>query len=774
MHFDKLKNLLKTGLPLIEGNFTTSGLKAPVNIIRDEWGCPHIEAENDHDVWFGSGFCHAQDRFWQIERARRFASGRMAEIIGEPLLRLDEYYRRVGLRRSAEVDWHLLNDPARQILQTFSDGVNAGIKSFKQLPSEFNVLDIVPEPWNPVDSIAIWKLTLLSQAEDYNAKIFRAAILHQRGPDVLKVIEPEYPEEAPIICPPGLKGDFDRELDETLALAVKLSPLSSPEIGSNNWAIDSTLSASGKPMIAGDPHAVIHISPIWYFNHLITPDWQMMGVSSPGVPGILFYGHNGHVAWAGTNPMADIADLFIERFDNGYHKYLYKSHWHKAEIWHEEIKVKGQEKPVLEDVPVTNHGPIITGGPFGNGKPLALKWTGQSVMRTFECIDGMARAKNVDDFKESQRNWGGSHMNRVAADDSGNITYQLIGDIPIRAHGGASPVPVPGWTGEYDWVGNISFEDLPFYKNPGRHFIATANNRIASADYKYHVNIAVRPYRGWRIEELLDRKKRFQVKDFINIQADKFCRPAYQISKLLVKIKEATSLIEAKTLLDDWDCLLSHESSAAAVYEVFIQKLLGKIFSFAKELPGSASLDNWEVCYLPKLIKQIKRKDTSPLKINQATCNKTWDEVIADCCTEACQFLKEKFGDDSNGWTWGKLHRQTFIHNLGRKPPYDSLFNLPSVEIGGDSTTVCSSWASYQGDFTTNCGTSFRMIIDLGDLNKSLWMLPPGNSGHAGSAHYGDGIKPWLNIDYFPMLWDKAEIIKHQENNLCLVPSNIK
>lgn len=766
------EQLKKLGLPQIEGVLRVSGLDRPVTIVRDRWGCPHINAQNEHDVWFSNGFCHAQDRLWQIERTRRFARGTMSEILGEPLIHIDKYYRRVGIRRVAEHDWPLLNQEARTILQAFSDGVNAGIASLPKLPPEFKVLEIEPEPWTPIDCIAVWKLVLLAQAEDYNSKVFRAAIVQQLGPQALTFLEPEYPEEAPVICPPGSKGKgLGEELDRLIALVNQLTPFSSLEAGSNCWAVDSHLSASGKPLLAGDPHAVVHIAPIWYQNHLRTPDWEMIGVSSPGVPGIFFYGHNGHVAWAGTNPVADIADLFVERFDKSYREYWHRDQWHEAEVWHEEIKVKGRIEPVVEDIPVTVHGPVISGGPLGSGPALALQWTGQEVMRTFECIAAMAKARDVDEFRESQRNWGGSHMNRVTADDSGNIAYQLIGDIPVRAHGGANAVPAPGWTGEYDWVGNIPFDELPWFKNPARHFIATANNRVIPADYKYHVNLTTRPYRAWRIEELLQSQPHLEIQDFVSIQGDRYSRPAASLGQILTNLEPTAETQQALEMMSHWDCILSPESPDAALYQLFLQKLLGRLFSFARGLPGTAtSLDSWQVCYLPKLLQQVERDDRSLLELNENTRGMTWQQVILDSLKEAWDLLSQTQGSDPSQWAWGKLHQQTFVHNLGRTPPHDHTFNLPPVGIGGDSTTVFASWASYQSSFTTTIGTSFRMIVDLADLNRSLWILPPGQSGHPGSPHYSDGIQPWLNLEYHHMLWDWDQIKANQEGTLELTP----
>jgi penicillin amidase len=772
-----IDQLRKRGLPQIAGVLRVKGLDGLVTIVRDKWGCPHIDACTESDVWFAQGFCHAQDRLWQIERTRRFARGTLAEILGEPLIPIDKQYRRLGIRRVSERDFPLLNKEARRILQAFADGVNAAIALMRELPPEFAVLNLTPERWSPADSVAQWKVIFLTQtvseiARDYNGKILRAAILRQFGPEVLTLVEPHYPDDAPVVCPPGSTArSLGKGLDRFVKLAAQLAPLSGPDAGSNNWAIDGSLSASGKPMLAGDPHAVIQVAPVWYQNHLKTPDWEMTGVSTPGVPGILLYGHNGRVGWTVTNTMADIADFFVERFDRSYRRYLYRDEWRQAEIWHEEIRVKGKSAAVVEDIPVTVHGPIVTGGPFGSGPALAWQWTAHELVRTFECITGMAKARNVDEFDESQRHWGGPPMNRITADDSGNIAYRLIGNVPIRAHGGANTVPAPGWTGEYDWLGHIPFDELPHANNPDRHFIVSANNQCTPPGYKYHINLFSIPYRAKRIEELLKKKSKFDAGDFMAIQGDFFSSPAMAIVHMLAKIPAVSETGEALDMLREWDGVLSPGSAAAAIYQVFAQKLLGRLFTFAQSLPGApAALDSWQGSFLRQVPDCVEREDRRLLDLNEGTQGKSWPQVITESLKEAWDFLKQVQGPEPMQWAWGKLHRQTLIHNLGRSAPYDQLFNIPSVGLGGDGSTPFNTGGPIRAGFDCQVGVSYRMIVDFADVNHACWVLPPGQSGHPGSPHYSDGIQPWLNMQYHPMLWDRADIRAHQEGTLELQP----
>ncbi len=767
------ERLKRRGLPKINGRLRAAGLDKSVAVIRDRWGCPHVNAATEHDVWFAQGFCHGQDRLWQLERTRRFARGTLSEILGKALIPVDRYYRRLGIRRVSDRDWPQLTDTARGILQSFSDGVNAAITSLRQLPPEFEVLDYTPENWSPTDSIALWKVIILTQTADANTKLLRAAIGREFGPEAAALLEPDVPEQSPVVCPPGSTGHgLGAELARLSAAAHEFAPLSSPDGGSNNWAVDGSLSASGMPLLAGDPHAVIQTAPVWYMNHLKTPEWQMTGPSTPGVPGILLYGHNGHVGWTVTNAIADIADLFIERFDETGRQYLHHEHWLDAEIRHEEIHVKGCPEPLVEEIPVTIHGPLISGGPLGPGPALSWQWTGHRVVTTFECIPAMARAHNVDQFRESQRHWSCPVMNQITADDSGNIAYQLVGDIPIRAHHGANAVPAPGWTGQYDWVGNIPFEELPVSRNPARHFVVSANNRVVPAGYPYHVNVPTGAYRAWRIEHLLAAKSSFTLDDFKTIQGDCYSLPAATVIEFLIAIKaESPEMAAAIEMLRGWDCMLTVDAAASVLYEVFMQKLFARVFSFIADLSGGAlGVGGWISCFLPKLLGLIEDNDRALLELNPATRGASWQAVLTESLVEAWQALVAWQDAEPSAWRWGTLHQQTFVHNLGRTPPHDTIFNIPAVEIGGDGNTVFAAGVVYRKDFECTVGVSFRMLVDFADLDSALWVLPPGQSGHPGSPHYSDHIRPWLEVDYHPMLWNWQRIKSESEGTIWLLP----
>lgn len=766
------EEIRQSGLPPHDGTLRLPELKGRVEIVRDEHGVPHITAESEHDLWFAQGFCHGQDRLWQLERFRRFARGTLSELLGEPLIGVDRFYRRLGVQRHSERDWPLLGADARKILRWFSDGVNAAIASFDELPPEFQVLGIQPDWWSPVDSIAVWRVIAFTQMRDYHLKIFAGAVHEQFGAEAVKLLQPDYPGEAPVIVPTGADADgLNAQLSEILEQSQDMVAAASDGVGSNNWAVDGEKSASGAPLLAGDPHAVVQLSPVWYLNHLKHQDFDVIGASTPGVPGVLMYGHNHHVAWSVTNAIADVSDLFVERFNDDFTQYEHEGEWYEPEIWHETIEVKGREHAIEEDILVTRHGPVVSGGPGEDGPAMAHQWSGHDVLRTLETLPGSFRARTVQAYIDSQLTWSGPPMNKILADMEGTIAYQLVGDIPVRAHRGGNPVPVPGWTGEYDWIGTVPFEDLPTSVDPDTHYVATANNRVVDETYPHYIGGGT-PWRAWRIETMLRERDDFDVAGFQRMQLDRQTMAAPMLSKALEELDVDEDLDRYAQLLRDWDGVLAPDSAAAAVYQATGTALMRDVSSFLADLPAAAvGRSAWAAWPSPNVLNAITVGDSSILELNPATRDQSWNDVFNRALRAAVEQMRESQGDDAAAWTWSGMHRHHFVHNLGREAPGDAIFNLPDVGLGGDSTTVFASGVDGRS-FQAKSGVSYRMIVDLDDLARSVWVLPPGQVGHPGSPHYGDGVASWLAGDYWSMSTRPEDYAANAESTLVLEPES--
>jgi penicillin amidase len=761
-----------SGHPQHEGEIQIQGLNGSVSIVRDAHGVPHITAESEHDVWFAQGFCHGQDRLWQLERFRRFARGTLSEILGEALIPVDRFYRRLGIQRHSERDWLLLGADARKIVRWFTDGVNAAIASFDDLPPEFQVLGIQPDWWTPEDSIAVWRVITFTQMADFTNKILAGSIHAKYGEDAVSLLQPEYPGGAPVVVPTGADAEnIGSQLAEILRQAQELVGLTTEGVGSNNWAVSGEKSASGKPLLAGDPHAVVQIAPVWYLNHLTHSEFDVIGASTPGVPGMLMYGHNHKVAWSVTNAIADVSDLFVERFNEDYSLYEHEGEWLAPEVWDEEIAVKGRDEPLREQILVTKHGPVVAGGPGEEGPALAHQWTGHEVLRTFETLPGSFRARDVDEYVDSQSTWVGPPMNKIVADTQGNIAYQLVGDIPLRKHGGANPVPVPGWSGDYDWQGSIPFEQLPSSLNPETHYVATANNRVVDETYPHWIGGGT-PWRAWRIETMLKEDDAFDVAGFQRMQTDRFSMATPIFQAALEKMQVAEELQPYADMLKDWDGVLAPDSAAAALYQTTGVALMKRLYAFVSDLPGgSTAAALWRTWPSSKVLEQMTDDNTGLLDLNPETRGRSWSDVVNQALREATAKLHAEQGEDPQSWSWGALHRQRFVHNLGREAPHDETFNIADVPVGGDGSTVFAASVDLR-DYRAPSGVSYRQIIDLDDFAKSVWILPPGQSGHPGSPHYQDGIEPWLKGEYWSMSTRPEDYGGDGSLSLTLVPSN--
>ncbi len=423
--------LFRRPLPKTRGSVTVKGLERPVEIRRDRWGVPHIGAESKLDLWFGQGFCHGQDRLWQLDLYRRSSSGRLSEIAGEAGLPVDRLVRTLGFRRKAEAEEAALDPELRAELDAYSAGVNAAVGAGRALPSEFQLLRIGFEPWRPADMLTAIKLLAFGLSTNWERELLRAEMARELGPDLTAILDPVYPRGHPVALRPGKGFDGDglelvEQLDRLkgqLGLAVEAS-------GSNNWAICTERSESGGALLAGDPHLPPSMPGIWYQVSLEVGERYARGASLPGTPGI-FMGHNNDVGWTFTNTMADVQDLYVERIDG--ERYERDGEWIELETVIEEIEVKGRPEPEQLEVRLTDHGPIVT-DVLGSDddEPLALRFAALDFAGITSAQTGTLEPTTGAELVDVC----GAHTlpvsNLVWADRDGGIGYKTIGRIPVR------------------------------------------------------------------------------------------------------------------------------------------------------------------------------------------------------------------------------------------------------------------------------------------------------------------------------------------------------
>ena len=521
---------LRRSLPQVNGKVTVAGLSGAVEIVRDRNGIPYIYGKTDHDAFFALGYVHAQDRLWQMELQRRIGAGRLSEVLGDATIETDQFLRTLGVYRAAEASWPALAPEAQSALQAYADGVNTFLAEGHPLPPEFVILGFKPEPWQPADSLVWAKMMSWNLGDTYGDDLLRGQMTAALGPERAAQLMPGYPAGTPIILPPDAMAAellrVDNVLRETLGLGDKSN-------GSNNWVVNGARTASGKPLLANDPHLGAQIPAIWYLAGIQGDKVHAVGATLPGLPAVVI-GHNDEIAWGVTNLGPDVQDLYIERVNPANPgQYEVNGQWTDLQVVPEEIKVKGEEKPIDWAARATRHGPLISDVTDERGHALALRWPaldpGDTTMNAFLAIN---YARNWDDFTAAMRDYIGPSQNFVFADRAGNIGYFGPGRIPVRAKGDGT-TPVPGWTDEYAWTGWIPFEQLPHAYNPADGYVVTANNKVVPDDYPYFITTDwAPPYRAKRIVELLTAKNGLTPDDYARIQGDQASAQAARAAAL--------------------------------------------------------------------------------------------------------------------------------------------------------------------------------------------------------------------------------------------------
>jgi penicillin amidase len=774
--------------PKTNGRVRVEGLEAEVTIQRDSWGVPHIYASNRHDLFFAQGYVHAQDRFWQMEFWRRIGQGRLSEILGESALGNDRFIRTVGWHRTAAQELELLDEETRSVLASYAEGVSAYISANRgRLGLEFTILGLTgvkfdPEPWTPRDTITWAKVMAYDLGGNMGAELLRANIAARLGKDAVDELVPPYRDDYPVIVPHPLSSETLDAVSEAAYGGQVLG--SGPDIGSNNWVVSGDRTMTGMPLLANDPHLGIQMPSIWYEIGLhcepVGPDCpiNVVGASFASTPGVVI-GHNDHIAWGVTNLAPDVQDLFIERVNpEDPNQYEYQGEWLEMEIVREEIKVAGQEEPVVLNARITRHGPIINdvaGGEeedwtFG-WQPMALSWTALQPGTLLRSVLLLDQATNWEEFREALSYWDAPSQNFVYADVEGSIGYQAPGRIPIRAAGDGS-MPVPGWSGEYDWVDTIPFDELPRALNPKEGYIVTANNAVVGPEYPYHLAVDWAPgYRARQIVEFLEEDSTISVEDMQVLQGDSSPAWAEDILPFVTSLSsDEPRLQEALDLLQAWDGRAGRDSAAAALFEAFRLQVVD--LTFGDEL-GDSLLRKCRGSLVVALT-DIMPDAASDWFDNTGTLEaETRDEILLWALEEAVTEMTESLGKDMNQWRWGELHTATFENqSLGQSGigPVEAIFNRGPVSVDGTMATINNTGYRPSQPYGVAAVPSYRQIVDLEDWTRSVSIHTTGQSGHPYHKHYDDMIDPWRNIEYHPMLWDRADVEADAEGTLVLRP----
>lgn len=790
--------------PQVDGEIQLPGLQAQVDVYRDENGIPHIYASTEHDLFFAQGYVHAQDRFWQMDFNRHVGSGRLSEMLGDATLDTDMFLRTVGWERVARAELELMDAESLAMLQAYSDGVNAYLadRNGTELSLEYMFLGLLnsnyePAPWEPVNTLTWAKAMAWDLRDNMDNEIERAILLNTLPAERVNELYPAYPDNHPIILPdfaldgaaapaqPGLSfalNDMLPELRGQIAAAdLLLGGAPFEELGSNSWVVSGERSATGAPLLANDPHLSTGIPSIWYQIGLHCQpkgpdcDYETAGVSFVGAPGIVI-GHNDRIAWGLTNVGADVMDLYIIKVnpDNPL-QYEMDGEWVDMDIVEEPVQVAGGDTIDL-DVRMTRFGPIITevfgdldtlaensGADLPENYAIALRWTALEPGNTFQSIFMINRAQNFEEFRAAASQFVAPSQNLLYADVDGNIGYQMPGHIPMRGAGDGRTMS-PGWTSEYDWLGYIPFEELPYGLNPESGYIVAANNAIVGAEYPYLIaDYWDYGYRAQRIVDLIEGALGpIDIAYYQQMQGDSVNLGALEIIPALADLPFEGEVADLRDELLAWDGDQTHESEMSVLFNSFWIELLKG--TFHDELPE----DYWPTGGANSYIV-VSKLLTEP-------DNAWWDSEDTEATESRDDILQAAFNaaaTEFNGeQTWAGVHGKTFLHEtMDSFPVIGGLFNRgPFGTAGGHSIVNANNWDAATGTFDVTSLPSKRSIFDMSDWQNSLQIHTTGQSGHAYHEHYIDMAPLWADLQYLPLHWNLDAIEAAAEGHLTLTP----
>ncbi|MBM3724977.1 MAG: penicillin acylase family protein [Acidobacteria bacterium] len=724
-------------LPAAE-TVTVKGLKQPVEILRDRWGVPHIYAANDSDLFFAQGYLAARDRLFQLDLWRRQGTGRLAEVLGPVAVNRDRIARLVRYRGNWDAEWSSYSPDTRAIAVAFTSGINAYIDSLRgRRTIEFEAAGFDPGKWQPEDVVA--RVAGLLMTRNIPSEVQRSLDTARFGVDTVQRLMPPDPF-LKLEVPRGLNlADIRQEILKDYNDALAFARF--PDQGSNNWVMHGSMTATGKPLLANDPHRPILNPSLRKTVHLVAPGWNAIGAGEPALPGVST-GHNEEVAWGYTIVGIDQNDLYVEKINPANPgEYLDRGQWRRFETETQRIEVKG-EAPRTVELRYTHHGPVIYEDRARN-RAYALKWVGTEP-GTAGYLAGLAmsRARNWSEFKGALDRHKVPSLNFVYADRAGNIGWVPRGLTPIRT-AGAGLYPVPGDTGEYEWKGFLTLDQHPQKFNPPEQWIGTANHNILPAGYPHRMSHEwAQPWRYDRIREMVAAQKdrKFTVDDFIRMQQDVTSLPARRLQGILRKWDPEGNAAAAgvRQRLLAWDARLMADSVEATLFEAWLAKLPAAVFpeAYAARVP------------LDRLFGELEARPNP--------------KALAAALDAALKDLEKRLGADRAQWQWGKLHTIIFRHPSGRKA-----FDRGPVARPGDGNTVNST--SGTGFVQTN-GASYRHIMDLADWDRSVVTNVPGESGDPASPYYSNLVDMWAAGQYHPLPYSRKAVEAATAEKILLKP----
>jgi len=771
-----------------EGIVRVEGANGPISIARDDLGIATVRATSDRDVFFATGYLHAQDRLWQLEVQRRTLQGRLSEIFGPATLQRDVWMRTLGLYSAAETSWPVLSEDTRNALQAYADGINAWLHTHEHLPIEFRTFGITPEPWKPVDSLAWGKGFALYLSGNLDREIEHTLAAAVLDPAEMQTFF-KGTAGTPVSFANAAGHDAFLKLRDIQRDLVEAAHIGGRYVGSNAWVVSGRLTKQGAPILANDPHLSLQMPSLWYVISQHGARLRSSGMGLVGLPMVIF-GENGNIAWGGTSMMADTQDLYVEQVDGADgHSYLADGHWVPFSRRIEQITVRAPFpsslhaaiEPVRLEVRSTRHGPLISDVVAALRTPVALRWVALDVAdRSVEAMLRMNYAENWQQFNAALEMYATPALNFLYADRAGNIGYIGAGHIPVRSRGTGS-APVPGWDPAYRWDSYIPYGELPRIFNPPNGYIVSANNDPTPPGYGHFISQDwAPPSRAQRIEALLkdriQKAKAISVEDMQVIQADLVSLPAIKLrDRLLAMVApHDTRHREALQLLAAWRGDMTATSQAASLINIWADHIRQKLFEARLE-PRWTRRE--QAPYFDSLIAGLSIEDLTRIlddsnnpwcvtgKNAQAPeCRGLLEDALEDALTE----LRRLAGDSSRNWAWGRVHHAVFTHApFSDTRVLDRIFER-RTQTGGSPDTINVANATFRrGDaYRQTLGAGFRQIMEVGNAASAHWVMnSTGQSGNVFSKHYDDMLEPFQRAQLVP-------IVRPAAYSTCLIPKN--
>ena len=778
----------------VQSRIVVKGLKAKAEVLVDQWGVSHIYAGSTVDAFFLQGWNVARDRLWQIDLWRRNGLGELAAVLGEKFVAKDRAARLFSYRGDMGKEWGAYGPDAKRNTEAFVAGINAYVAAAradaKLMPPEFGLAGYPPVFWKAEDVVRVRNHTI---AFNLRVQVGRGQMVCKDGsanqilPAVAPAWKPIVPEgldycsippnvmeqyslaKAPVVFQASAAGGgaegsgWDASQEDLLEGHL-------PVRGSNNWVIAPSKSATGRAILANDPHWVQTVPSPWYITHLSAPGLDIIGSNFPQLPGV-FIGHNESIAIGATIFFMAGEDLYVyETNPANPNQYRYQDGWESMRVEQEAVAVRGGPQRTIE-LKFTRHGPVLMEDPKQH-RAYAVRATWLDAGGA-EFMGAMRyqRARSVDEVATALKSWGEPGLNHIVADTSGKIGWFPAGRTPIRPNTDGL-LPLPG-DGRYEWTGYLDRDLLPSEVNPSRGYIATSNNMNLPKDYPY----AQRPVsffwidnsRVDRVTEVLEGLPKASVKDFEKLQNESVTIPGRRLVRLLGTITTSDpELSELVKWLAAWDANVDARSAQAALYEVWLSRHLipGVIDKVARSMPPGLRVlvgDLHTMHVVDLLERPSERLGDDPRKVR--------DELMLSTLAAAFAETKSLLGPDRPSWQWGKLATIVLEHDLSSRasPTQRAQMNLGPAPRSGDVNVV--GMAEYDvRTFRTIGGATFRMVLDVGDWDKSVAVNSPGQSGNWTSPHYRDLFPLWHAGQYFPLLYSRAAVERATKQKIVLVP----